>query len=42
MQPFTNLHLAQAVTLARFLVYNADSIPDERTIQVRRLAVVGL
>jgi hypothetical protein len=42
MQPFTNLQLAQAVCRARLLAYGADSIPDERTIQVRRLTVVGL
>jgi hypothetical protein len=39
MQPFTNLDLAQAVCLARYLVCNADSIPDERQVLVRRLAV---
>jgi len=42
MQPFTNLQLTQALCLARFLICNADSIPDERRIQVRRLAVVGV
>ena len=40
MQPFTGTQLAQAVGLARFLVCNADSIPDERRVPVRRLAVV--
>jgi hypothetical protein len=41
MQPFTNLDLAQSVCLARLLAYNADSIPDERQVLVRRLAVVA-
>ena len=39
-QPFTNLQLAEAVCLARALY--ADAIPDERKIEVRRLAVVGV
>jgi len=40
MQPFTNLRLAEAVCLARALY--AGDIPDDRQIQVRRLAVVGV
>ena len=40
MQPFTNLDLAQAVGLARFLADYAR-IPEGRRIQVRRLAVVA-
>jgi hypothetical protein len=32
MQPFTNRQLAQAVSLARFLVEYADGIPDERLV----------
>jgi hypothetical protein len=41
MQPFTNTQLAQALCLALALV-NYDSIPDERLVLVRRLAVVGV
>jgi hypothetical protein len=43
MQPYTATQLALALGLAQFLAeYVADRIPDERKIQVRRLAVVGL
>jgi hypothetical protein len=42
MQPYTATQLALALGLAQFLAeYDADRIPDERKIQVRRLAVVG-
>jgi hypothetical protein len=42
LQPFTNLQLAQAVGLARTLVdYNADEIPLQRRIRIRRLMVVA-
>ena len=40
MQPFTDIQLAQAVCLARFLADYAR-IPEGRKIQVRRLAVVA-
>ena len=40
MQPFTDIQLAQAVCLARFLADYA-CIPEGRKIQVRRLAVVA-
>jgi hypothetical protein len=43
MQPCTATQLALALGLAQFLAeYVADRIRDERKIQVRRLAVVGL
>jgi hypothetical protein len=43
MQPFTNLQLAQALCLARALAENdADRIPDERRLLVRRLALVAV
>ena len=41
MQPFTDIQLAQAACLARFLADYA-CIPEGRKIQVRRLAVVGM
>jgi hypothetical protein len=40
MQPFTNIELAQAVCLARFLADYA-CIPEGRRVLVRRLAVVA-
>jgi hypothetical protein len=43
MQPFSNLQLAQAVCLARFLAdYGQSRIPAERQFLVRRLSVVGV
>ena len=40
MQPYTATQLALALGLAQFLAeYDADRIPDERKIQVRRLVV---
>ena len=42
MQPYTATQLALALGLARFLAdYDAGRIPDERKIQLRRLAVVA-
>ena len=44
MRPYTATQMVLlALGLARFLAeYDADRIPDDRKIQVRRLAGVGL
>ena len=43
MRPYTATQMVLALGLARFLAESdADRIPDDRKIQVRRLAGVGL
>jgi hypothetical protein len=42
MQPYNDVQLAKALVLARALFnYDADNIPNERRIRVRRLVVVA-
>jgi hypothetical protein len=42
MQPYTDVQMAKALVLARALFnYDADNIPADRRIRVRRLVVVA-